>query len=140
MYIKTCTSNGTTFKYSINNIILILFTTTFAKRKMQCNIAHRTQIRKFLTKKHFGCVSGNLDRLAFSLSLVRFHSHPVPLLRNSDKRTVNVMKVCIERNTLQPQLIRYTKMFTLFTFTFAKRRIQCNIAHRTHIRTQRVCF
>ena len=26
-------------------------------------------------------------------------------------------------------------MLTLFTFTFAKRRIQCNIAHRSHIRT-----
>ena len=48
------------------------------------------------------------------------------------------MKVYIERNTFQLELIRYrTQCPLLFTFPFSKQRIQCNIAHRTHIRNFR---
>ena len=44
--------------------------------------------------------------------------------------TSAILKVYIKKNYLQLELIRCSKkMFTLFTFTFAKRRIQCNIAH-----------
>ena len=61
-----------------------------------------------------------------SLSLGRFGQ----LLRYADKRIVNIMKVCIERNNLQVELIRRRKfIWALCTFTFAKQQIQCNIAH-----------
>ena len=49
----------------------------------------------------------------------------------------SIMKEYIKINKLQQELIRsLKKMLTWFMFTFAKRWIQCNIAHRTHnIRT-----
>ena len=59
----------------------------------------------------------------------------VTRLRYPDKCIVDIMiQVYIERNNLQLELIRYRKKDDLFTFTFTKRRIQCNIAHRMHIR------
>ena len=49
----------------------------------------------------------------------------VTQLRSAGKCVVNITKVHIERNTLQLELIRYSKtMLTLFTFTVAKRRIR----------------
>ena len=61
--------------------------------------------------------------------------HPSTLLRYADKHIVNIMKVYIERNNLQLELIRYSKqMLTLFTSTFVKRQIQYNITHWTQIR------
>ena len=40
------------------------------------------------------------------------------------KRIVNIMKVYIEKNNMQGELIRFhTKISTLFTFTFAQRGI-----------------
>ena len=69
-----------------------------------------------------------------SLSSVRFR-YPISLLRYADKRNFNINKVYIEMNNLQLELIRYRKkMLSLFTFTFAKRLIQCNISKRMHIR------
>ena len=45
----------------------------------------------------------------------------------------------LERNNLQDELIRFhKKIFTLLTFTFAKRGIQCNITHPTA--TARQCL
>ena len=45
---------------------------------------------------------------------------------------LSLMKVYIERSNMQVELIRFRKkVSTLFTFTFANRGIQCNIAHRT---------
>ena len=41
---------------------------------------------------------------------------------------VNIMKVYIERNNLQLELIRYNNMSISFTFTFAMRQLQRNIA------------
>ena len=46
------------------------------------------------------------------------------LLWYEDTRIVNVMNAYIEMNNLQLELLQL-----LFTFTFAKRRIQCNVAH-----------
>ena len=43
-----------------------------------------------------------------SLSLVRFR-YPITLLHYADKRTVNIIKVYIERNKLKPELIRCIK-------------------------------
>ena len=52
----------------------------------------------------------------------------------ADKRTVNEMKVYLERNNSQVELIRCCEqVLTLFTFTSAKRQIQCKMAHRTQI-------
>ena len=46
---------------------------------------------------------------------------PITLLHYADKRIVNTMKVYIERNNLQLELIRYGKTnLILFTFSFAK--------------------
>ena len=42
--------------------MLILFTVTFAKRRIQCNIAHRTHISGSV-EQTFGSVSGSLGRL-----------------------------------------------------------------------------
>ena len=47
------------------------------------------------------------------------------LLHCAHKRIVNIMKVYIERNNMQVELIRFRKS-PLFTFTFAKRGIQCD--------------
>ena len=64
-----------------------------------------------------------------SLSLIRF----IQLLRYADKQIVNIMKMYIDRNNLQVELMRCSKkMLTLLTFNFAKSWIQCNIAHRMH--------
>ena len=44
------------------------------------------------------------------------------LLRCAHKRIVNIMKVYIDRNNMQVELVRFrTKMLTLFMFTFANR-------------------
>ena len=45
-----------------------------------------------------------------SVELARF-LHPIMLLRSADKRIVNKMKVYIERNNLQQELIRYRNFF-----------------------------
>ena len=53
------------------------------------------------------------------------------LSRYADKRIVNIIKVYIERNNLQVELVRYSKnMLTLFTFNFAKRRIRSANAYQ----------
>ena len=58
-----------------------------------------------------------------SLHSVRFGQ----LLRCAHRRIVNIMKVYIERNNMQVELIRFRKKISpLFTFTFAKRGIQCD--------------
>ena len=59
------------------------------------------------------------------------------LLCYADKRIVNMMKVYIEGNIMQVELLRFRKkkIDFILTFTFAKRGIQCNIAHRTHLQT-----
>ena len=41
-----------------------LFTFTFAKRQIQCNIAHRTHVWKFRTLNHSGSISYSLGGLA----------------------------------------------------------------------------
>ena len=77
-----------------------------------------------------------IDCLSVSQSVGQSFSpslHLIPfgqLLRCADKciNCVTIIKVYIARNNLQVELI-----FTLFMFTFAKRGIQCNIAHRTQI-------
>ena len=47
------------------------------------------------------------------------------LLRCAHKRIFNRIKVYIERNNMQVELIRFRKKISpLFTFTFAKRGIQ----------------
>ena len=71
-----------------------------------------------------------------SLYLVRF----VKPLRYAGKRNVNIMKVYIEMNNSQVELIRCReKCWTLFTLTFVTRRIQCHIAARTQIRRSNQC-
>ena len=56
-----------------------------------------------------------------SLHSVRFGQ----LLRCAHKRIVNIMKVYIERNIMQVELIRFLKNISpLFTFTFARRGIK----------------
>ena len=69
-------------------------------------------------------------------SFASFSSFGQPL-RYADKRIVNIMKVYIERTNLQVELIRF---HNFFLFTFAKRRIQCNIAHRTQIGKFRILW
>ena len=66
-----------------------------------------------------------------SLSLGHFG----PFSYYADKCIVHVIKLYIERNNLQVELIRCRKKCLLFSgLSFAKRRVQCNIAHRTQIR------
>ena len=48
--------------------------------------------------------------IRFSLYLVRFGQ----LLRCAHKRIVNIMKVCIERNNIQVELIRFRKKIVTF--------------------------
>ena len=49
----------------------------------------------------------------------------VTQLLYADKRIVKIMKVFIDTNNLQLELIRYSKKnFTLFTFTCTKRQIR----------------
>ena len=53
----------------------------------------------------------------------------------ADTRIVNIIKVHIESNNLQVELIRFRKKkFDFNLFTFGKRRIQCNVANRTQNR------
>ena len=62
-----------------------------------------------------------------SLSLVRFRL-PIMLLRYSDKRIVNIMKVYIERNNLKLELIRYRNFFDFIHVYFyeATDSMQCH--------------
>ena len=53
------------------------------------------------------------------------------LLRCTDNRIFNIMKVYIERNNLQVELIRYSKHGDFIHVICVKLLIQCNIAHRT---------
>ena len=54
----------------------------------------------------------SLGRLAASFSLVRF-DHPITQSRYRDKHIANIMKVSIDRNKRQLELIRYSKKLTL---------------------------
>ena len=49
--------------------------------------------------------------------------------RHADKRSVDIMKVHIERNNLRYDTVT---MLTLFTFTFAKRRIHGLLIEHKH--------
>ena len=66
----------------------------------------------------------------------------ITLLRYADKRIVNIMKVCIERNNWQIGLTRYRKHVYFILVCFTTRRMQCNIAHRlgTEIFTRSACL
>ena len=64
-----------------------------------------------------------------SLPSVRFGQ----ILRYADKRIVNINEVDIKRNNLKVELIRLHKNLDFIHVSFAKRRIQCNIAHRAQI-------
>ena len=46
--------------------MLTLFTFTFAKRRIQCNVAHRVQIRWFRTQTTLAWLAINPFRLSFS--------------------------------------------------------------------------
>ena len=71
-----------------------------------------------------------------SLSLVRFR-HPITLLRYADKGIVSKMKVYIERNNLQVELIRYRNNIDFIHVYF------CEATHSMqycpHIREYRTC-
>ena len=70
-----------------------------------------------------------------SLHLVRFGQ----MSCFADTRIVNIMRMYIERNKMQVELIRFREnILSFFTFTFAKRIIQCNIVHRTQLQTAAV--
>ena len=61
----------------------------------------------------FTCIRSSLHSIRFG-----------QLLPSAHKRTVNQIKVYIERNNMQVELIRFRKKISpLFTFTFAKRGI-----------------
>ena len=79
------------------------------------------------------CASRKKDSDSQADSRLRFLiylGHPITL----PMHIVNLMKVYIERNNLHAEWIQYRIFFTLFTFTFAKRWIQCNIGHRMQIK------
>ena len=56
-------------------------------------------------------------------------------MKFADKRLILTCAVTYnERNNLQVELIRFLKqIYTLYTFTFAKRGIICNVAHQTQL-------
>ena len=78
----------------------------------------------------FVCIHVSLY-VSSSLHLLRFGQ----LLCCADKRIVNIMKVHVHRkNNMQVELLCFReKILTLFTFTFAKRGFQYNIAHQTQL-------
>ena len=96
--------------------------TVVYRRSSRLYMLHSISSHIYISKK---CHDFDVYFLGPSHPLVRF-SRPITLLRFAHKRTVNIMKLYIERNNLQLELIWYSLLLRSDVF-----------AHRTHSRMLR---